>query len=236
MKRIRSAGSARSAAAEIPPGPNAGRSWSELPVVRRDPISGRNVAQLTHYRGHSHHCVGAEPCWLDGGRRLAIVSDREGWGNLFLYDFAARTLSQLTDLRGPARPHDARMLTASRLGFRYGVGFFELELTTLRIRRRPRSMSRVKIAASAAWRTGVARLDEGRHAIWVGRCGGAACHRRVVAVASASGRTPLAAIFPCVRPGTKEVLFVSDSAGYAQIHAVEIARSGSLPRLVDVRH
>src|SRR3954469_16269860 len=115
--------------AEIPPGPNAGRIWRDAPEIRRDPLTGRTVHRLTGYRGHSYHIVGAAPCWLDGGRRLIVLSDREGHGNLFSYDFVARELSQLTDLRTGNRPTLARLSPSSeQLEFWYDQQFYQLEL------------------------------------------------------------------------------------------------------------
>src|SRR5439155_19249261 len=110
---------------------NAGRVWRDAPATHCDPLTGRIVTRLTSYRGHSHHLVGAEPCWFDEGRQLVIVSDREGCGNLFAYDFSSGALTQLTDLRGDGRPESAHFTGALKLGFTYGAMFYELELDSL---------------------------------------------------------------------------------------------------------
>ena len=235
VTRNRPAVSLPSATAEIPPGPNAGRVWRDTPVARRDPVSGRTVTQFTNYRGHSHHLAGAQPCWIEGGRQLVIVSDREGCGNLFVHDFAAQTLTQLTDLRGPARPRWTRMLADSRLGFWYGLVFFELELATLRIARGSVPPKEVVHASSkVTLRTGEALLPDGRRAVWIGAGPRGARNRRVVAVTACSGRELFAATAPCIGPDTDRIVFASDADGYAQIYATEIGRSATLPRLVDV--
>lgn len=216
---------------EIPPGPNAGRVWRDAPATHCDPISGRIVTRLTSYRGHSHHLAGAAPCWLDEGRQLLLVSDREGCGNLFAYDFAAGALTQLTDLRGDERPGGAHFTGPLRLGFRYGAAFYEVELDSLRMREvRPRAIGRARSATGATARVGeIVSPAQGR-IVWLAP-GGAGGGKRVLAVTGGSGLAPFAIAAPCVRPGQEQVVFVSDASGYAQIYVVDASSPAELPRL-----
>lgn len=220
-----------SVGAEIPPGPNAGRIWRDAPASHCDPLSGRIVTRLTSYRGHSHHLVGAAPCWLDEGARLVIVSDREGWGNLFAYDFAAGALTQLTDLRGDDRPARVQLLSRDRLGFWYGGVPYELELDTLRMREfKPRASAGTPAGKPVAESVGEATLSDRRRIVWL--AGGAGRRdRRVLVVTAGSGLVPYAVTAPCVRPRQEQVLFVSDASGYAQIYAVNAGQPATLPRL-----
>ncbi len=188
--------------------------------------------QLTNYRGHSHHLAGANPCWLEGGKRLVVVSDRDGCGNLHAYDFSAGTLLQLTDLRGSERPRSVQRLDETRLGFWYGAESFELELTTFRIR--SVIAPPADDAARGATVVGDELLPDGRCAIWISGSTVAARDRRVLAV-TGSGRAPFALAAPCLRPGTEQVVFASDAGGYVQLYLAEGSCLGELPLLCDVR-
>ncbi len=217
--------------AEIPPGPNAGRVWRDAPASHCDPVSGRIVTRLTSYRGHSHHLAGAAPCWLQDGERLVIVSDREGCGNLFAFDFSAGALTQLTDLRGDDRPAHVQLISGDRLGFWYGDAFYELELDTLRMRESKSRAAALRGAmASASDVVGETALSDGRRMVWLA-AGRGPRNRRVLAVTGGSGLVPYAVTAPCVRPQCEQVLFVSDAGGYAQIYAVDASQPATLPRL-----
>lgn len=75
------------------------------PVFRyRDERSGRAVVRLTDYLGHSNHLYFTDPCWIDGGQAMVFTSDRQNQSNLFRYDLAGETITQLTDLTGRGRP------------------------------------------------------------------------------------------------------------------------------------
>ena len=210
--------------AEIPPGPNAGRVWRDAPAVTRDAFSGREITRLTGYRGHSHHLVGAAPLWLDGGRRLLVVSDREGCGNLFACDFAAGALTQLTDLRAGERPAHAAFLASGLLAFAYGRAFYALDLASLRMRETaaPRAPRR---PATAPATVGETLLPDGRRLLWLD----SARARRALALITGSGTAPHALTAPCLRPGAEQVVFVSDAGGYAQIYAIDARAPATLP-------
>ena len=198
----------------------------------RDSVSGRRVVQLTNYRGHSHHLAGANPCWLAGGERLVVVSNRDGCGNLHAYDFSAGTLLQLTDLRGAERPRSVQRLDETRLAFWYGAESFELELKTFRIRS-VGALPTEDIVQSPTV-AGDALLPDGRCAIWISGSTVAVRDRRVLAV-TGSGREPFAVAAPCLRPGTEQVVFASDAGGYVQLYLAEGNRPTELPLLSDVR-
>lgn len=208
----------------IPPGPHAGRIWRDVPAVTRDPFSGREITRLTHYRGHSHHLPGAVPCWLDGGRRLVLVSDREGHGNLFAYDFTDSTLTQLTDLRTGDHPERVSLTGESQLAFWYGRLCYELELVSLRIRPAHRA-PRAAPAASPGF-TGEMPASHRRRLLWLAAPGAPASQRRALALLPASVRSPAR---PCLSPDGSRVVFVADDAGYAQIFSVDAQAPASLP-------
>ena len=201
-------------AAAIPPGPFAGRIWLDPAKPARNCA----VRQLTNYRGHSHHLAGRSPCWLDGGRRLVLVSDREGCGNLFAYDFAEGSLTQLTDLRGKERPTDVEATTSERLVFRYGEDVYELDCKTLWLRRRANRVPRMQKSKSRSNRPVVreAIAADGRRFIYLGTA------RTPLAESRGSGRAPFAATAPCLSPDGQHVVYVSDADGYAQVYAVGV--------------
>jgi Tol biopolymer transport system component len=204
--------------AAIPPGPHAGRIWHDAIGSPVASVCGGAVRSLTNYRGHSHHLVGAAPCWLDGGRRLVLVSDRDGWGNLFVYDFSAASLTQLTDLRGTERPADVAIAPRGRLTFHYGTGSYELDRASLWLRPLSRQASRPRAGPTFSRQiaTGETIAADGCRVIWVGTS------HTVVAATEGSGRAPFSATAPCVSPDGRRVVFVSDASGYAQIYAVEL--------------
>ena len=196
-------------------------------------MSGCVVTRLTNYRGHSHHIVGDGPCWLDGGRRLVLISDREGCSNLFTYDFTTAALVQITDLRGTIRPERVRPMSEARLGFWYGAGFYELELATLRIRETPppAEQARSSYRLRNIFRAGELVLSERRRAIWMAARSGADRIRRVVAFSGGTGRPPYATTAPSVQPSGQHVIFVSDEDGYAQVFSAKVELLSTLRRL-----
>lgn len=209
----------KSALAAIPPGPHAGRAWHDPVAVRAALLAGCTVRQLTNYRGHSHHLVGAAPCWLDGSRRLVLVSDREGCGNLFAYDFADATLTQLTDLRGNDRPTEVALAVRDRLTFRYGADAYELDGASLWLRPLRGRRARAKAVARPRLLTGETVSADGRRVVWIGRM------RTPLATTVGSGRAPFASTAPCASPDGRRVVFASDADGYAQVYAVELPLS-----------
>jgi hypothetical protein len=207
------------AVAAIPPGPNAARVWHDPIVSRAALMGGGVVRQLTNYRGHSHHVAGAAPCWLDRGRRLVLVSDREGCGNLFVYDFANASLTQLTDLRGKDRPTEVVGTTHDRLTFHYGASAYELDCTSLWLRPLAAKTSRHRAAAAPRSKLAVGETlaAGGRdRVIWIGSA------RTPLAKTEGSGRAPFASTAPSLSPDGRRVVFASDAGGYAQVYAVEL--------------
>jgi hypothetical protein len=223
--------------AEIPPGPDAGRIWRDPPAVTCDKFSGRTITRLTSYRGHSHHLVGSAPLWLDDGHRLLVVSDRAGHSHLFLFDFSAVTLTQLTDLRSGERPAAAEFVSPGHLRFLYGRAGYELDLASLRMRATPsrspprlphprRSLPALSAAlARPASALGETPLTDGHRLLWltVGRT------RRALACLAGSGLAAHALAAPCLRPGGDQAIFVSDASGYAQLYSVDTRQPATLP-------
>lgn len=223
--------------AEIPPGPNAGRVWRDPPESRRDPLTRRTVVRLTNYRGHSHHLIGPAPCWLDGGRCLLVVSDREGQGNLFSHHFATGALTQLTDFRGGHRPALARLSpTARQLGFWYGKLYYELELDSLCMRvvePPPDRGLRSTPGRVAALRVGKTAPVSGEPILWLAD-GPAVASRRALALIGGPGETSVTVAGLCLDPEGKRVVFGAAHGGYAQIFSVVIGRFDALPTLASV--
>lgn len=81
-----------------------GRVYQDQPFRYADAYSGREVVQLTDYLGHSNHLYFTDPCWIEDNQSMIFTSDRENQSNLFRYDLATETVTQLTDLHGPGRP------------------------------------------------------------------------------------------------------------------------------------
>ncbi len=160
------------------------------------------------------------PCWLAGGRQLVLVSDREGCGNLFVYDFSDASLTQLTDLRGSKRPAAVVLVAPDRLTFRYGAEAYELDCASMWLR--PRSAKtvrgRAKYTVRAKRAAGETITAGGRRVIWVGP------ERTPLAESEGSGRAPFAITAPCVSPDGRLVVFASDAGGYAQVYAAELPR------------
>ena len=93
---------------------NAGRRWLSELTVRKDPVSGATVRQLTNYRAHSNHSYFTYPCWYDQGRKLVIASDRDNRVNLFGIDLESGELTQLTDW-DPAKVSNRHSLSKNLL-------------------------------------------------------------------------------------------------------------------------
>ena len=49
-----------------------GCRWPTELTVRKDPVSGATIRQLTDYRAHSNHAYFTYSAWYDGGRKLVI--------------------------------------------------------------------------------------------------------------------------------------------------------------------
>lgn len=224
--------------AEIPPGPNAGRVWRDPVQSHRDRLTRRAVHQLTAYRGHSRPVVGSRPCWLDS-ERLLVISDREGQSNLFACNVTARTLTQLTDLRGGHRPSLPRLSTANtNLRFSYEEVCYDLDLVSLRMRLVRSASLKSEIPprraqlASPSLRVGQTLLPQGRQILWASRRPSVASRRALLALDRSESRYAITK--PCLDPAGQCVVFGADAAGYAQIFAVEIGELDTLPLLSDV--
>ncbi|ADI14956.1 oligogalacturonate lyase family protein [Truepera radiovictrix] len=112
---------------------SVGRIWNDEPFRYRDPHSGREVTQLTRYKGHSNHLYFTDPCWT-GDRSFIFTSDREGRSNLFHYDLAEHRITQLTDLDLASRPGGCYSQANRAHYFGDAERLYELELRTLGLR------------------------------------------------------------------------------------------------------
>ena len=74
-----------------------GRRLAAELTVRKDPVSGATIRQLTDYRAHSNHAYFTYSAWYDGGRKLVILSDRGNRTNLYGVDLETGEMVQLTD-------------------------------------------------------------------------------------------------------------------------------------------
>ena len=94
-----------------------------------DATSGREILQLTDYRGHSFQFYFTHPCWLSDGSGFVFSSDRENHRNLFKRDSAGQ-VTQLTDAE--RRPVRAACLSpiSGRLYYWSGHDLRELDVTT----------------------------------------------------------------------------------------------------------
>jgi len=100
------------------------------PVHRHvDAASGREITQLTDYRGHSFQFYFTHPCWLDSGAFL-FTSDRANHRDLFRRD-PGGSVSQLTD--SSRKPIRAACLSpeTEKVYFWSGIQLCELNLGTL---------------------------------------------------------------------------------------------------------
>ena len=112
----------------------AGKTWND-PVFRyKDNYSGRWVTRLTDYRGHSSPLYFTNPCWLDDNFSFIFVSDRENNANFFRYDLQTSAITQLTDLKGGAKPEGYYSPVNGAHYFWYGKILYELSLNTLELR------------------------------------------------------------------------------------------------------
>ncbi len=116
-----------------------GHRWSAELLVRKDPVSGATIRQLTDYRAHSNHAYFTHPAWCDGGRKLVILSDRGNRTNLIRVDLATGEMVQLTDWE-PAKVDSHRHAFVTNPAgdtavFIYDGGLWALDLATLESRR-----------------------------------------------------------------------------------------------------
>lgn len=74
-----------------------GRRLAAELTVRKDPVSGATIRQLTDYRAHSNHAYFTYSAWYDGGRKLVVISDRDNRTNLYGVDLETGGMVQLTD-------------------------------------------------------------------------------------------------------------------------------------------
>ena len=115
-----------------------GHRWPSELVVRKDPVTGATIRQLTDYRAHSNHAYFTHPAWYDGGRKLVILSDRGNRTNLCGVDLESGAMTQLTDWDpGKVGGHRHAFVTApagDTAVFIYDDAIQALDLATLETR------------------------------------------------------------------------------------------------------
>mgnify|MGYP005848207749 FL=1 len=114
-----------------------GKELKEKIFRYTDTVSGRPIARLTSYLGHSNLLYFTDPYWIDEGS-FVFCSDRDGFSNLFRYDLEGGRVIQLTDLVppegedfGPNGAYRTLGYTWKKKGrhyFWYGPVLYELEL------------------------------------------------------------------------------------------------------------
>jgi hypothetical protein len=65
---------------------NAGRRWPSELNVRKDPVSGATVRQLTNCRAHSNHSNFTYPCVHAQGTKVLYTADPQGYGQVSIVD------------------------------------------------------------------------------------------------------------------------------------------------------
>lgn len=111
-----------------------GRIWKDEPYRYQDPHSGREVIQLTNYRGHSNHLYFTDPCWIKDNKSFIFTSDRENCSNLFRYDLESYAITQLTDLKSSERPGGCFSKANMAHYFVVNDALYELDVQTLELR------------------------------------------------------------------------------------------------------
>ena len=79
-----------------------------------DGTSGVEVAQLTDYKGHSHHIYFTNPGWYENGQKLLFSSDRNNRTNLYGVDLQTGEIEQLTDLEPVPMPRPLEFFLTSK--------------------------------------------------------------------------------------------------------------------------
>jgi len=106
----------------------------------KDRASGVEVAQLTNYKGHSHHFYFTNPGWYDQDRKLLVSSDRNNRTNLYGLDLASGELEQLTDLDPVPLPRELEFVRACKnpqreeAYFWHDLDLLALDLNTKKLR------------------------------------------------------------------------------------------------------
>jgi oligogalacturonide lyase len=112
-----------------------GCRWPTELTVRKDPVSGATIRQLTDYRSHSNHAYFTYSAWYDGGRKLVILSDRANRTNLFGVDLETGEMVQLTDWDpkkvGTSRHSFVTNPVRDEVFYAYDDSIQALDLTTL---------------------------------------------------------------------------------------------------------
>jgi hypothetical protein len=76
-----------------------GRTFLSESSARPDPLTGREVLQLTNSIANDQHPYFTGPALTSDGRTLVFISERSGHPNLFTLDFPSGQITQLTDNR-----------------------------------------------------------------------------------------------------------------------------------------
>lgn len=110
-----------------------------MPVERKiyqDKLSHIELAQLTDYRGHSHHLYFTNPGWYDRNRRLLFASERNNCNNLFALELATGEIEQLTMFDDAPRDFLASCVNSvcDEVYFRSGDALLALDLRTKQLR------------------------------------------------------------------------------------------------------
>ncbi len=96
-----------------------------------DEYSGRQVEQLSNYRGHTHHLYFTDPCWIKDNLEMVVSSDRENVNNLYALNIDTRIIQQLTDYRGTKRLSGAYTTANESVYYTTDTELFGLNLKTM---------------------------------------------------------------------------------------------------------
>ncbi|MEO8449939.1 MAG: DPP IV N-terminal domain-containing protein [Gemmatimonadota bacterium] len=136
------------------------RDFKRLDLLAANPVSGATRLVLTESSDTFIKGIGANPGWanlvtpLEDGKRLVLISERDGWDHLYLYDLTGTLIKRLTSGTWPVLRVIA---TDVKGGWVYFTGHAESRLYDTHV-------YRVKLDG-----TGFARLTEGNgqhHAVF----------------------------------------------------------------------
>jgi oligogalacturonide lyase len=108
-----------------------GKTYQDPRHRHIDVMSGREIHQLTDYRGHSFQFYFTHPCWIGDNSAFIFASDRENHRDYFRYDLDSGLVTQLTD--SATRPVRGCCLSpvTDRLYFWSGRELCEFDLASL---------------------------------------------------------------------------------------------------------